>query len=57
MTQPAASPASAADLLTLVAASFPHARLQQLPRLGHMAPVTDPDTVNSLIGCFIHASG
>ena len=52
----AASPASAADLLPLLAASLPNARLQVLPGLGHMAPVTHPDTVNPLIAHFLQGA-
>jgi pimeloyl-ACP methyl ester carboxylesterase len=53
----AASPASAADLLPLLARTLPQARLQILPGLGHMAPVTHPDTVNPLITSFLLALG
>lgn len=49
----ARSPASAADLLPLLARTLPQARLQVLPGLGHMAPVTHPDTVNPLIARFL----
>jgi pimeloyl-ACP methyl ester carboxylesterase len=53
----AASPASASDLLPMLAAGLPNARLQLLPGLGHMAPVTHPDTVNPLIVRFLQAQG
>jgi pimeloyl-ACP methyl ester carboxylesterase len=53
----AASPASAADLLPLLARTLPRVTLQVLPGLGHMAPVTDPDTVNPLIARFLQAPG
>jgi pimeloyl-ACP methyl ester carboxylesterase len=49
----AASPASAADLLPLLAQTLPRARLHLLPGLGHMAPVTHPGTVNPLIARFL----
>jgi pimeloyl-ACP methyl ester carboxylesterase len=47
------SPASAADLLPILARTLPQARLQLLPGLGHMAPVTHPQVVNPLIGAFL----
>jgi pimeloyl-ACP methyl ester carboxylesterase len=53
----AASPASAAELLPMLAAGLPNARLELLPGLGHMAPVTHPDTVNPLIARFLQAQG
>lgn len=49
------SPASAADLLPLLARTVPQATLQVLPGLGHMAPVTHPGAVNPLIASFLHA--
>jgi pimeloyl-ACP methyl ester carboxylesterase len=52
----AASPASAADLLPLLEATLPNARLQVLPGLGHMAPVTHPDTVNPLVAGFLQGA-
>lgn len=47
------SPASARDLLPLLAAALPQATLQVLPGLGHMAPVTHPQAVNPLIEQFL----
>lgn len=49
-----ASPASARDLLSLLAGALLQARLQVLPGLGHMAPVTNPQAVNPLIADFLH---
>ena len=49
------SPASARDLLPLLAGALPNSRLQLLPGLGHMAPVTNPDKVNPLIAEFLSA--
>lgn len=47
------SPASALDLLPLLAAALPQATLQVLPGLGHMAPVTQSQAVNPLIEAFL----
>lgn len=47
------SPASAADLLPILARTLPQATLQVLPGLGHMAPVTHPQAVNPLIAAFL----
>jgi pimeloyl-ACP methyl ester carboxylesterase len=48
-----ASPASAANLLPVLERTLPQARVQWLPGLGHMAPVTHPDAVNPLIASFL----
>lgn len=47
------SPASARDLLPMLAAALPGARVQVLPGLGHMAPVTHPQQVNPLVAQFL----
>lgn len=47
------SPASARDVLPILAGALPQARLQVLPGLGHMAPVTHPGRVNPLIVEFL----
>ena len=49
------TPASAGDLLPLLASMLPRAQLQLLPGLGHMAPVTHPDQVNRRITDFLAA--
>ncbi len=50
-----ASPASAADLLPILTRALPRARLERLPGLGHMAPVTHPQAVNPLIAAFLRS--
>jgi pimeloyl-ACP methyl ester carboxylesterase len=50
-----ASPASAADLLPILARTLPQATLECLPGLGHMAPVTHPQAVNPLIAAFLRS--
>ena len=50
-----ASPASAHDLLPLLAGALPQATLQVLPGLGHMAPAIQPQAVNPLIKGFLHS--
>jgi pimeloyl-ACP methyl ester carboxylesterase len=52
----AESPASAADLLPILAGVLPQGQLQWLPGLGHMGPVTHPDTVNPLIARFLQGA-
>ena len=47
------SPASARDLLPILASRLPQATVQVLPGLGHMAPVTHPERVNPLIVDFL----
>ena len=49
----AQSPASARDLLPILAPRLPQVRVQVLPGLGHMAPVTHPERVNPLIVDFL----
>ena len=51
----ALSPASAHDVLPILAAAMPQARLHMLPGLGHMAPVTHPQAVNPLISAFLRS--
>lgn len=51
----ALSPASAHDVLPILAAAMPQARLHVLPGLGHMAPVTHPQVVNPLISAFLRS--
>ena len=45
----ALSPASASDLLPILARLLPNATLQRLEGVGHMAPVTHPHRVDPLI--------
>ena len=45
----ALSPASASDLLPILARLLPNATVQRLEAVGHMAPVTHPHRVNPLI--------
>lgn len=47
------SPASARDLLPILAPRLPQVTVQVLPGLGHMAPVTHPERVNPLIADFL----
>ena len=47
------SPASARDLLPLLATALPRAVNRILPGVGHMAPVTHPQAVNPLIEQFL----
>lgn len=51
----ATSPASARDLLPLLAGALSDATLTVLPGLGHMAPVTPPGVANPLTVDFLHA--
>ncbi len=51
------SPASAQDLLPLLATAMPRAQLRLLPGLGHMGPVTHAEVVNPLIAAFLAAQG
>lgn len=51
------SPPSVTELLPLLAQALPHATLQVLPGLGHMAPVTHPGVVNPRVVDFLlHAA-
>lgn len=49
------SPASARDLLPILAGAMPGARLEQLPGLGHMGPVTHANVVNPWIADFLRS--
>ena len=49
------SPASARDLLPLLAGALAQAELRVLPDLGHMAPAIQPQAVNPLIAGFLHS--
>lgn len=51
------SPPSASDLLPILASWLPQVTTQELPGLGHMAPVTPPERVNSLIVDFYQRQG
>lgn len=51
------SPASAADLLPILARLLPQATLQHLDGAGHMAPVTHPGRVDPLIVQWLSARG
>jgi pimeloyl-ACP methyl ester carboxylesterase len=47
------SPASARDLLPILAPRLPQVTVQVLPGVGHMAPVTHPERVNPRIADFL----
>lgn len=48
-----ASPAAGTEAAARVAHAIPYARWMPLPELGHMAPITRPQTVNAAIGEFL----
>jgi pimeloyl-ACP methyl ester carboxylesterase len=50
------SKASALAVARLVSAVLPRVRIEEIEGVGHMAPVTHPDTVNPLIERFLEAT-
>ena len=50
------SKASALAVARLVTAVLPRVRIEEIEGVGHMAPVTHPDKVNSLIERFLEAT-
>ena len=50
------SKASALAVARLVTAVLPRVRIEEIEGVGHMAPVTHPDTVNPLIERFLEAT-
>jgi pimeloyl-ACP methyl ester carboxylesterase len=50
------SKASALAVARLLTAVLPRVRIEEIEGVGHMAPVTHPDTVNALIERFLEAT-